>query len=823
MKDWTLVYEGYDPKQEPLREALCTLGNGYFATRGAAEESPADDVHYPGTYLAGGYNRLPSRVADRTIINEDLVNFPNWLVLKFRAGDGEGHWFDLEKAQLLAYRQELDMRSGLLMRTFRYRDRLGRETSVASRRLVHMEYPHLAALEVRITPENWSGLLTVHSALDGSVINAGVARYRQLNSKHLEVIERSPVNDESMFLRVRTVQSRIEMAQAARTRIYKGDKPVSVHCRTLVDDELVARELAVEAGQGQSITIEKVLALYTSRDQAISECGMEARDAVAQVGRFDEMLASQRLAWAHLWRRCDLEIQPAGEEQMILRLHIFHLLQTVCANSIGLDVGVPARGWHGEAYRGHIFWDELFIFPFYNLRIPEITRALLLYRFRRLNAARRLAREAGFRGAMYPWQSGSNGQEETQSVHLNPKSGKWDPDHSRNQRHVNVAIAYNVWEYYLVSGDREFIFKYGAEMVLEIARFFYSMTTFNAQTGRYEIRGVMGPDEYHEKYPDSDEAGLRNNTYTNVMVVWLLDRALDILDLLPPERRREIKERISLSDEEIDTWRKVDCRMTVPYHGEDVISQFEGYDKLDELDWEGLRKKYGSIARLDRILKAEGDSPDHYQVSKQADVLMLFYLMTRKGLRRIFKRLGYPFDDDVIRRTIEYYRARTTHGSTLSKVVHAAVLDRFDRSAGWELFRDALRADVADVQGGTTPEGIHLGAMAGTVVAMLRHYAGVDTTRWVIAFYPRLPEAMDSLKLNLRHHGRWFELDIRKDRFELRVDERGPEPVPVTVFGTPHLIPSGGTFACDLPQQQADAAGADRIDDTQYDLSAVPP
>jgi len=815
MTDWTLVYDGYDETQEPLREALCTLGNGYFATRGAGEESHADGVHYPGTYLAGGYNRLPSEVAGRTIVSEDLVNFPNWLVLRLRPGGGKGEWFDLAHAQLLSYRQELNLRAGLLLRSLRYRDRHGRETTVASRRLVHMDDPHLAALEVTITPENWSGALTIHSALDGSVVNAGVARYRQLSSKHLEVVGRGSVGEETMFLRARTVQSRIEVALAARTRLYDADAPLSGRRRTLLNDERVAQEVHAEVAQGRPLTVEKIVALYTSRDHAISECGLEAREAAARCGRFDALLESHRRTWGTLWQRCDLEIQPAGEEQMILRLHIFHLLQTVCHNSIGLDVGVPARGWHGEAYRGHIFWDELFIFPFYDLRIPEISRALLLYRFRRLSAARRAAVGAGYRGAMYPWQSGSNGQEETQSVHLNPRSGQWGPDLSRNQRHVNAAIAFNVWEYYLVSGDRELLFKYGAEIMLEIARFFHSLTTFNAATGRYEIRGVMGPDEYHEKYPDSDEPGLRNNTYTNVMAVWLLDRSLEVLDLLPPVRRRELTERIGLCDEEIKAWRQVCCGMTVPFHGQGIISQFEGYDRLEELDWEGLRARHGTIARLDRILKAEGDSPDRYQASKQADLLMLFYLLPRKELRRILKWLGYPFDDEVVRRTIEYYQVRTTHGSTLSKVVHAAVLDRFDRSAAWQLFREALRADVTDVQGGTTPEGIHLGAMAGTVTAVLRHYAGVDTTRWVIAFHPRLPDALESLRLRLRHHGRWFDLSIRKDRFELRVDARGPESVPVKVFGTQHVLAPGELFACDLPpgpatDEATTAGGRDR-------------
>jgi alpha,alpha-trehalase len=167
-------------------------------------------------------------------------------------------------------------------------------------------------------------------------------------------------------------------------------------------------------------------------------------------------LQGHALAWEHLWRRFEINFEPHDPEKgdrtaRIVHLYIFHLLQTSSLHTKDLDVGVPSRGWHGEAYRGHIFWDELYIFPLLNYRVPEVTRALLIYRYRRLDAARRAAREAGYRGAMYPWQSGSSGREVTQRLHLNPKSGRWLPDNSHLQRHINAAIAYNLWQYYQVT------------------------------------------------------------------------------------------------------------------------------------------------------------------------------------------------------------------------------------------------------------------------------------------------------------------------------------------------------------------------------------
>lgn len=793
---WKLVYEGFEPRAEPLREALCTLGNGYFATRGASEHVRADDVHYPGTYLAGGYDRMDTEIAGRVITNEDFVNFPNWLRLPLRVEDGD--WLNVRSVELLAYRQELDMRQGLLSRRFVFRDRAGRETEVASRRLVHMGQPHLAGLELAVTPRNWSGHLTLRSELDGSVINAGVERYRQLGGKHLEIVGMGEDGDDVVWLEARTRQSHILVAEAARTRISGVDEPRRVERATVREDEVIGQELRVPVEQGRTVRVEKIVTLYSSRDWAISEPATDAREVVREAGGFDELLASHAQTWRVYWDRYDIDMEPADGELRMLRLHIFHLLQTVSANSVDRDVGVPARGLHGEAYRGHVFWDELFIFPFYNLRTPEITRSLLLYRYRRLDRARALAREAGHAGAMYPWQSGSSGREETQIIHLNPRSGRWAPDHSRLQRHVNIAIAYNLWSYWETTGDEVFLAVYGSEMLLEIARFWSSIATLDPETGRYHVRGVMGPDEYHEQHPDSERPGVDDNAYTNIMVVWLLERALLLLDMLAVRHRLELCRRLDIGAEELARWHDITRKMYVPFHGNGIISQLAGYERLTELPWDAYRQRYGDIARLDRILEAEGDTPDRYQVSKQADVLMLFYLLPPDRLARIFAQLGYAFDDDLIRRNVAYYMARTSHGSTLSRVVHASVLDRLDRDRAWTLFREALRSDIEDVQGGTTQEGIHLGAMAGTVDIVLRHYAGVRVRDSVISFDPALPAAMTRLRFKLRHRDRWYRVELTSTRFVLEAEPARGGEVTVRVRDRSHTMRPGDRIAVDL-------------------------
>lgn len=762
---WTFEFDGRDPAAEGRREALCTLGNGRFATRGAAPEARADGVRYPGTYAAGIYNRLRDEIAGTAVENESLVNLPNWLDLRFAIGDGG--WIDLADVQVLEDRWALDMRRGVLVRKLRFVDADGRTTSLRQRRLVSMAQPQLAGLHTVVTAEDWSGTLRVASGIDGAVTNSGVARYAGMANDHLEVVATGEPAPDTLLLVARTNQSEVRIAEAARTRIHRSGPPDPGR-RLVRDGERVAHELALSLPAGGSVGIEKVVALQTSRDPAISEPALAATERVAAAAGFDELLTRHELVWHQLWRRFRVELddlaaperRTTDEVLRTVRLSVFHVLQSVSPHNVDLDAGIPARGLHGEAYRGHVFWDELFVLPLLTLRLPGLARALLRYRTRRLDAARRAAREAGYTGAMYPWQSGSDGREETQRVHLNPRSGRWLPDTSHLQRHVGLAVAYNIWQYYQATGDVEFLADHGAETLLEIARFFASATTYDASRDRFRIRGVMGPDEYSTRYPGAAEPGIDDNAYTNVMVVWLLLRAQEVLDVLPPTRRTELVEGLGLRSEELLHWRDISRRMYVPIAPDRIISQFEGYRDLPELDWEGYRRRYGDIQRLDRILEAEGRSVDDYQASKQADVLMLFYLLSADELRQLLGRLGYALPAEAIPRTIEYYLARTSHGSTLSALVHAWVLARANRAQALEHFERAVVSDLADIQGGTTAEGIHLGAMAGSVDLLQRCFAGLETRHDALWFNPHWPLALGRLEFAVEYRGQPITVSV---------------------------------------------------------------
>lgn len=761
MEGWKVTYSEYKPSEERLREALCTLGNGYFATRGAIEGSAESDTHYPGTYLAGGYNRLQSDLHGKIIENEDLVRWPDWSILKFKPEGGE--WFNIDEVQIKSFCQELDLKEGVLERRIEFSDKEQRETLLVSRRIVSMSNMHLAAIEWEITPQNWSGKVTVHSALDGGVLNNGVARYREFNSKHLNLLDKGNFEEDGIFIKVMSNQSEIVMAQAAETSVYFDLYDSFVDRQTTIDDTYVAQELTFELQEKKTARVEKIISIFTSKDKAISDPLSEAKKFVKRITGFAELLRSHREAWNELWEQCDITLQADdNNDQLLLRFHIFHLFQTFTLNTIDLDSGIPARGWHGEAYRGHIFWDELYIFPFYNISIPELTRALLMYRYRRLPEARFAAKEQGYRGAMFPWQSGSNGREESQVIHLNPESGNWLPDHTYLQRHVNAAIAYNVWQYFQATGDLQFLSFYGAEMMLEIAKFWASKSIFNEERQKYEIHNVVGPDEYHTSYKDSDQPGLKNNAYTNFMAVWCLVHAMEAMEKLNTKRARDLMTILDIDEDELARWDRISRNMFIPFIQQGkIIEQFEGFDSLEDLDWKKYTEKYGENIRLDRVLESEGDSVERYKAVKQPDVLMLFYLFSAEELLEIFERMGYDFDTmEQIPANISYYQDITSHGSTLSKVVHSWVYARSHRERSWHDFKKALISDFNDIQGGTTAEGIHLGAMAGTVDLIHRCYTGMEFKKECLYFNPKLPENVKEISFRCRYRKHWLEVHL---------------------------------------------------------------
>ncbi|TCN42225.1 trehalose/maltose hydrolase-like predicted phosphorylase [Kribbella orskensis] len=792
MNEWMLRFDDYDPADERRREALCTVGNGYFATRGAWAGSRASDHHYPGSYVAGLYNRLCDDIDGRTVENESLVNVPDWLPLEVAIDDGE--WLTPDNSQVLDHQLELDLRRGVLTRRFRLRVAQGNIIAGVERRLVSMADAHLAAQSLAVTAENWSGVLRIRTGVDGSVTNGGVDRYQKLSGRHLVEIEPAVQDNATALVVARTSQSYVRIAVANRTAVFHNGTPCESGWTNSVDATTAYHEVAVAVQPGDVVSADKAAVVHTSRDVAISEPLQACLAALPGLPAFDRLLEPHVLAWSHLWRKFALDLEePADGTPAAVRLNLFHLLQSVSPHSADTDAGVPARGLHGEAYRGHVFWDELFVFPVLTLRMPALTRALLRYRHRRLPAARRAAAAAGYPGAMYPWQSGSDGREESQTLHQNPLSGRWTRDATSLQRHVGLAVAYTMWQYVEATGDEEFLADHGAEVILEVARFFAGLASYDQARDRYVIKGVVGPDEFHTGYPERPDAGIDNNAYTNVMAVWLFRRAAEVLERLPSRRRTELTESIGLRPQELSRWDELTRRMYVPFHN-GVISQFEGYADLDELDWDRYRRKYSDLRRLDRILEAEGLAVTAYQVSKQADVLMLLYLLPRQELYELLATLGYPTKADTIRRTVRYYLPRTCHGSSLSAVVHAWGLTSLNADRALEFLVQALHSDSGDpAQTGTTAEGIHLAAMAGSVDLVQRCFTGLTLSGDELRFAPRWPVSLGRMRMNLRYRGHHLTVRVSADGLAVSADAGRADPIRVRCHGTTKSLAAGRT------------------------------
>ncbi|MCW2134183.1 beta-phosphoglucomutase family hydrolase [Arthrobacter sp. VKM Ac-2550] len=785
---WTLVYEGFDPAHEGHREALTALGNGYMATRGARPERNDDGTHYPGTYLAGVYNRTAGIIHGRELEEEHLVNVPNWLPVDVRIGDGP--WWSTGDLDVTEERSELDLRRGVLTRRATLTGPEGGQLSVVQRRLVSMHRHHLAALETTLTARGFTGTLSVQAGIDAQVANTNVRAYVGTGQGHLADATFTETDSSTVLCEVETTQSRIRIALAVRTGFNGAAAVTSRGAEN--GNARYRRQFDLRLADGQPVTMTRTVALATSRDHAISA---PAAGALAELARHDTgfgvLLEDHEAAWRRLWDRFGIDLDADRQSQLVLNLHVFHLLQAISGHSAVLDAGVPARGLHGEGYRGHVFWDELFVLPVIGLRLPEVSRALLEYRWRRLDAARAAARTEGLNGALFPWQSGSDGREETPRQLYNPRSARWMPDNSSRQRHVGLAVAYNAWQHFQATGDRDWLASRGAELIIEVTRMFASLATFDPAGDRYHIAGVMGPDEYHDGYPDAPGTGLRDNAYTNVLLSWLCDRAADVLRELAGHPGDDVADRLHISPEEISRWSRLGSRLAVAFHADGVISQFDGYEDLLELDWPRYRARYGNIGRLDLILEAENDDTNRYKLAKQADVLMLLYLLGPAGVTGQLRRLGYPVTEEDLERTVNYYLSRTAEGSTLSRVVHASVLSRFDASRAWQVFREALIADLDDTQGGTTREGIHLGAMSGTVDIVIRSFAGLQIEADALTFAPRLPAHLGTTGFQFQYRGHRIDVHLGPEHLRIRLQPCTAPPVRIGVAGNYALLAGG--------------------------------
>jgi trehalose/maltose hydrolase-like predicted phosphorylase len=662
------------------------------------------------------------------LVYTELVNFPNWLPFTLTV---EGERFRMDRGTVLAYRRELDLRTGVLTRLVRWRSPAGHIVDLKIERFASLADPHLVVLRYRVTALDFSGTVELRAGLNGYAFNPELY--------HWQLVDQGAVGSQAVYLRARTKHSEIEACLAAHLAVAAPGEVTYAPMDCENAPAVVARTAVCP---GDTLVAEKRVALFTGRDVPdVHEAALAALEAAA-AQRYDDLRAAHEAAWAREWEACDVVIEGDDRAQQAVRHSLFQLL--IAAPRSDDRVSIPAKTLSGFGYRGHVFWDtDIFVLPFFTFTRPEIARNLLMYRYHTLPGARRKAGRHGYGGAMYAWESADTGNETTP---------RWVPAHNGElvriwcgdiEDHITADVAYAVVQYWRVTGDDAFMRDYGAEMVLDTARFWASRVSWNEERSRYEIRDVIGPDEYHEH--------VDNNAYTNGMARWNLEAALEVLAWLreqAPQKAAELESRLGLTDEVLRRWNHIIEHLYIPHDPESgLIEQFEGFFDREDVDLSAYEPRRVSMQVL---LGIEG--VQRYQVLKQPDVLMLLYL------------LGDRYDLEMVRRNWEYYTPRTdlSHGSSLGPPIQALLAARMGdvEEAYWHFMHAAL-IDLEDMRGNTA-DGFHAATAGGLWQALVFGFAGLEVLDGGHTLNPRLPAHWRRLAFSVRIRGQQVDVDIRR-------------------------------------------------------------
>jgi len=721
--DWTLSEANFDPAQLHTRETVFTIGNGHLGTRGSFEEGFPEAL--PATLIHGVYDDVP-------VIYTELANCPDWLSLMITV---DREQFRLDRGEILHYKRQLDLRHGLLSRSVRWRSPTGETLDLKFERFASLDDRHVLGLRCQITPIDFSGTVEVQSSLNGYPDTQGFNHWEQIDSGQIE-----HGTGRGVWLQLHTRSSHIDLSMAFKLAVIGADASFQV-TNTRGDSTVLSVFSAIE---GQTISIEKVVTVFTS--QQVEMPLQAAQDKLANLPAYEVLLDAHRQAWDAVWQHSDIEIEGDRTAQLAVRYNLFQLL--VSASSHNDRVSVPAKTLSGFGYRGHIFWDtEIFILPFFTFTQPAIARSLLTYRYHTLEGARRKAAHSGYKGAMFAWESATTGDEVTPqtSISTDPYAEAvriWVRD---REIHLSADIAYAVWHYWQATGDDHWLRDYGSEIILDTALFWMSRLEWHAEQERYELCGVIGADEYHER--------VNNNAFTNRMVQWHLEKAVAVYEWLQhtfPDRSVELIQKLQLTSENLLLWQTMIAKLYIPHDAKTgLIEQFEGFFKLQDIDLSKYEPRDRSMQAVLGI-----DETNQRQVLKQPDVLMLLYLM----------RDTQALSDycNVLQKNWDYYAPRTdsTYGSSLTPAIHASLAANLgDAADAYKKFMQAAMVDLDDNRGNTT-DGIHGASAGGVWQAVVFGFGGIQLKDSGPVATPQLPPTWTRLKFKLNWRGTWHSFDL---------------------------------------------------------------
>lgn len=740
-------------------ETCFTLANGYMGVRGTFEEMLPDERK--GTYLAGIFDQSEAQVTE-------LVNLPFFFGLQIYANQVR---LDPAACTVLDFYRALDLKQGILYKRVRLQDRKGNITRIEGYRFVSQHHRQAAGMRYEVTPENYSGVLTAESITDGTTVNG--SHIPQEKVKHYTVRTIVPFTTEGMYLEAATRDRDYRVGIASVLRAERDGNNAVFRRRRRAFGEQAVESADIEVQAGQTVTIDKYVIVLSSRmvDKAHLQDEAERRLNRFTASGLKAETARSVQAYDALWRRMNMEIDGDSEAERALRFNLFHLAN--CANPDDERVSIAAKGLHGEGYKGHVFWDtEIFMLPFFIYTHPKAARAMLMYRYHLLDAARDNARAGGYLGARYPWESADTGKEETPRWGLDYKGNRIRIWTGEIEYHITADIAYAIWEYTRATGDEDFFLNYGVEMFLETARFWSSRCEYNRELDRYEINEVIGPDEFHEH--------VDNNLYTNYLARWNLRKAMEILDWLRgqhPDVHARIVSKIGLTDKELEKWREVADKLYVPLgSGQQPMEQHEGYFQLTDrviTEYDGNNMPVWpedvDTARL-----------NDYTLIKQADIIQLLHMF------------GEEFDPEVKKVNFEYYERRTMHKSSLSPSIYCIMgLAVGDFSKAYAYLMRTAKVDLADNQG-NTKEGLHAASTGGTWQAAVFGFGGMRfEAGGSVGFSPTwLPDHWKRFSYKVIWRGRLIEVTITHSDVTLKMAD-GEEPLEVCVYGEPHQLQKG--------------------------------
>jgi trehalose/maltose hydrolase-like predicted phosphorylase len=748
---WALTVDGWVPKSEPGIEAVFALVNGYLGTRAALEEG--SDASNPATFINGVFDTVTEEVVQAAATPEhqiiaaptpELVVAPDWSRLRVTV---EGAPLDVESAELLEQRRTLDMRRGVLIREWRVRSGT-RTTRLRSLRFASLDDRHVLGQVLELTPEDWSGRVEIEAMVDGDVTNDGGVRH--LIDHHTQRV------DNGLLLTTATSEKHIRLcfATAATLRDSERGEVVSEDLPTAT---ALVQLWSFDAAQGRTYTLRKIVTVFTSREDPDPAARATERLTEAVGIGLPALLERSARAWAERWDTADVEITGEDEIQRKSRFAVYHLIG--CANPEDEYASPGARSLTGERYKGHVFWDtEIFVLPFFVYTHPPTARALLMYRYHTLPAARERARAMGYQGALYAWESTDTGVDVTPPFVYNSAGRRVEILTGLQEHHISADVAYAVWQYWRATRDEAFLLDAGAEILLEVARFWASRAE-RGEDGRYHIRKVIGPDEFHEHADD--------NTYTNLMAQWVLRRGQETVQWLRthhPDRWRALSAKISFDEAELAKWEEVAEGLVDNFDPEtNLFEQHRGYFDLEYIDLRDLEPRTKTVDALlgwPRLTQS--------QIIKQADVIMLLFLLGDDYLREVHDA------------NFRFYEPRTTHDSSLSPSFHALAATRSgDLETARRYFERAANLDLDFAHGVTAAGGVHIAALGGMWHALVFGFGGMYIEDAGPRFEPHVPDEWQTLRFSVLWRGEQLRVAAADTRADVTTGPVGQETASV--------------------------------------------